>query len=57
MPASRQDREPRASAALRQKNRMLALLLGGVAALVLVTAVSLVLLLHYAEAQHLLSSL
>ena len=34
---------------------MLAAMLGGIAALVLVTAFSVVLLLHYAEVHHLLS--
>jgi hypothetical protein len=38
---------------LRQRNRLLAALLGGIAALVLVTAFSVVLLLHYAEIHHL----
>lgn len=38
---------------LRQRNRMLAAMLSGIAALVLVTAVSVVLLLHYAEVHQL----
>jgi hypothetical protein len=48
--------EPRPRDRLHQRNRILAVLLGGIAALVLVTAFGLALLLHYAQVHHLLSS-
>lgn len=40
---------------LRQKNRLLGALLAGVAALLLVTALSVAMMLYYAEAHHLFS--
>ena len=49
----RYHQEARPRDRLRQRNRLLAALLGGIAALVLVTAFSVVLLLHYAEVHHL----
>lgn len=53
--ASLHSQKPRPPDGLQQRNRMLAAMLGGIAALVLVTAFSVVLLLHYAEVHHLLS--
>ena len=48
--------KPRPLDRLQQRNRMLAAMLSGIAGLVLVTAFSVVLLLHYAEVHHLLST-
>jgi heme A synthase len=48
---------PPANRPLRRRNRLLALLLGSVAVLGFVTVLSLAVLLHYAEAHHLLAGL
>ncbi|MFZ3238780.1 MAG: hypothetical protein WA417_15185 [Stellaceae bacterium] len=48
---------PPAKRSLRRQNRLLALVLGSVAVLGFATVLSLAVLLHYAEAHHLLANL
>jgi hypothetical protein len=58
MAASPKPRDPRsATDRLRRNNRALGMLLGSIAGLVLVSAISLAVLPHYVDAHHLLPSL
>jgi len=55
-PLSRGSHEPPPRDRLKQQNRMLAMLLAGIAALVLVAAIAVAVLVHYAELHHLFSN-
>jgi hypothetical protein len=55
-PVPRHSEEPRPRDRLKQRNQTLAVLLAGIAALVLVVAVTVAVLLHYVELHHLLSN-
>lgn len=55
--AERPCAEPPARTALRQRNRMLAAALAGIAAAMLVVVVTLAVMFHYAEAHHVIAAL